>query len=71
MTKLGERLRLFLNKWGQAPRLAGIALSLSRSTGTDRYVVSGLAGLGALLSGFLANTFAKSVRQAGQQLNLY
>jgi hypothetical protein len=61
----------FASAAGLTVIIVGIAASLSQSPGSDQYVVAGLAGLGALLSGFIANTFASSARQANQQLNLY
>ena len=50
---------------------AGIVVSLGQAPGSSQYVVAGLAGLGAALSAYISNTFARSARQADQQLNLY
>lgn len=49
----------------------GIAVSLKDAPGSEKYVVAGLSGLGAALSGYVANTFVKSARRADRQLNLY
>ncbi|MDR6414922.1 TRADD-N-associated membrane domain-containing protein [Pseudarthrobacter sulfonivorans] len=49
----------------------GIVLSFGQSFGAGQYAAASLAGLGAALSAFIANTFAKSAREANQQLNLY
>jgi hypothetical protein len=51
--------------------LTGIAISLKEAPGSEKYVVAGLSGLGAALSGYVANTFVKAARQADRQLNLY
>jgi hypothetical protein len=54
---------------GLAILAIGIAVSLGQLPGSDKFVVAGLTGLGAVLSGFIANTFARSARQANEQLN--
>lgn len=46
-------------------------LSFSDNPASEKYVVAGLTGLGALLSAFLANTFYQSHRDANEQLNHY
>ena len=51
--------------------LTGVLLSFQVDTASERYVVTGLSGLGALLSGFLAKTFFESHRSANEQLNHY
>jgi hypothetical protein len=51
--------------------VAGIAISLKQVPGSEKYVVAGLSGLGAALSGYVANTFVKAARRADRQLNLY
>jgi hypothetical protein len=51
--------------------IIGIAVSLSEAPGSDKYVVAGLSGLGAALSGYVARTFFSSARQADRQLNFY
>lgn len=51
--------------------VVGIVLSFRGPTGAETYVVSGLSGLGALLSAFLANSFFQSHRDANDQLNRY
>jgi hypothetical protein len=51
--------------------VAGIAAALSGRSNVDKYVAGGLSGLGALLSGFLANTFFASAKDANAQMNRY
>ena len=51
--------------------VAGVILSLQQSPASDKYIVAGLTGLGALLSAYLGNTFLMSARRADSQLNLY
>jgi hypothetical protein len=51
--------------------IAGVIVSLRQNTGTEQYVVTGLTGLGALLSGYLTKTFYDGHRAAMSQLNLY
>lgn len=51
--------------------IAGVVLSMQNSPGSEKYVVAGLSGLGALLSAFLANTFYQAHRDANRQLNRY
>jgi len=41
---------------------------MQNSPGSEKYVVAGLSGLGALLSAFLANTFYQAHRDANKQL---
>jgi len=51
--------------------MIGIVVSLQEAPGSDKYVVAGLTGLGAALSGYIANTFIRTARRADDQLNLY
>jgi hypothetical protein len=51
--------------------IVGILISYQQGTGTDTYVVSGLTGLGTLLSGYMGTTFLATARRADEQLNLY
>jgi len=56
---------------GLAVLIIGIVVSLQVAPGSDKYVVAGLSGLGAALSGYVADTFIKTARLADEQLNLY
>lgn len=75
MTKKQQRSAFLLTQAASVTAflalVVGIALSFRGGTGTEKYVVSGLSGLGALLSAFLANTFYQSHRDANEQLNRY
>jgi len=55
---------------GFAVLLFGIGV-LGSGLGTDKYVVSLVAGLGAALSGYLGRTFFKAHQEAMKQLNYY
>jgi hypothetical protein len=75
MTKRQEGVAFKLT-WGAAVfgfgvLIAGIVLSYRVDTGTSRYVVGGLSGLGTLLSGYLGKTFLDSHTQAMEQMNRY
>jgi hypothetical protein len=56
---------------GLAVLIIGIVVSLQVAPGSDKYVVAGLSGLGAALSGYVADTFIKTARLADEQMNLY
>lgn len=75
MTKRQQRMAFQLT-WAAAclafaVLVAGTALSLHQKPGTASYVVTGLTGLGALLSGFLSKTFFDQYKAAMEQLNRY
>jgi hypothetical protein len=75
MTKKQQRSAFLLTQIASVAAfvalVVGIVLSFQGNTATEKYVVAGLSGLGALLSGFLANTFYQSHRAANDQLNRY
>lgn len=51
--------------------VAGAAVSLRESPGTEQYVVAGLSSLGATLSGYIAGTLLKTSREADRRETLY
>lgn len=69
--RIAFRHAQFASLAGLLVLIIGIAVSLREAPGSDKYVVAGLSGLGAALSGYVAHTFVRSARQADRQLNLY
>jgi hypothetical protein len=51
--------------------VVGIASSLRQGPGSSAYVVAGLSGLGAVLSGYVADVFLRAARRADEQLTLF
>ncbi|WP_344687345.1 TRADD-N-associated membrane domain-containing protein [Blastococcus jejuensis] len=51
--------------------ITGVVLAFLDVPAVNKYVAGGLAGLGALLSAFLSNTFYQAHRAADRQLNWY
>jgi len=69
--RLAFRRAQFASVLGLVVLIIGIVLSLKEAPGSDKYVVAGLSGLGAALSGYIASTFIGTARRADEQLNLY
>lgn len=75
MTKKQQRSAFLLTQVASVAAFAalvvGISLTFQNIPDSEKYVVGGLSGLGALLSGFLAKTFFASHQAANEQLNRY
>lgn len=69
--RLAFRRAQFASVFGLVVLIVGIVVSLKEAAGSDKYVVAGLSGLGAALSGYIASTFIGTARRANEQLNLY